>query len=259
MALFYSSSMPLSNSVNIRRSDRDLRASSEGFRLQRRPVQDRSPPKRNATPVEIDQKQWRSWTTSSALPSKPPTTCINVPQLRRLRSVVAWKKRSRLYQRAVADRRESRRCVCSDWLSKTTALGNDEEALRLYERAAKAFPTGLGALVEPRRLMYEDRNEYDKAQIVLQANLGTPIPMTSRTTALYMKDASATGNMLYDEEAQRRNDRLAQILNMPVTNFELSVRSRNCLAEDGYRNDWRPDTHQRSLNCSVARNLAKPA
>ena len=48
-----------------------------------------------------------------------------------------------------------------------------------------------------------------------------------------MKDAAATGNMLYDEEAQRRNDRLAQTLNMPVTNFELSVRSRNCLQKMG--------------------------
>ena len=48
-----------------------------------------------------------------------------------------------------------------------------------------------------------------------------------------LKDASATGNMLYDEEAQRRNDRLAQTLNMPVTNFELSVRSRNCLQKMG--------------------------
>ena len=109
-------------------------------------------------------------------------------------------------------------------------MGNDEEALRLYERAAKAFPTGIGALINL-GLIYEDQNEFNKAQAcykrILDAYPDHP------QAQLYMKDAAATGNMLYDEEAQRRNDRLAQTLNMPVSNFELSVRSRNCLEKMG--------------------------
>jgi len=108
--------------------------------------------------------------------------------------------------------------------------GNDEEALSLYERAASAFPTGIGALLNL-GVFYEDNNQYDKAQIcyrrILEAYPDHP------QTVLYMKDASALGNVLYDEETQRRNDRLAQILNQPVTNFELSVRSRNCLQKMG--------------------------
>jgi DNA-directed RNA polymerase subunit alpha len=40
---------------------------------------------------------------------------------------------------------------------------------------------------------------------------------------------------LFDEEAQRRQDRLAAVLNIPVTDFELSVRSRNCLQKMGVR------------------------
>ncbi|MFO0885579.1 MAG: DNA-directed RNA polymerase subunit alpha C-terminal domain-containing protein [Pirellulales bacterium] len=52
---------------------------------------------------------------------------------------------------------------------------------------------------------------------------------------LYMKDASASGNVMFDEEAQRRNDRLAQVLSIPVSDFELSVRSRNCLQKMGVR------------------------
>jgi DNA-directed RNA polymerase subunit alpha len=40
---------------------------------------------------------------------------------------------------------------------------------------------------------------------------------------------------MYDEEAQRRQDRLAAVLNIPVTDFELSVRSRNCLQKMGVR------------------------
>jgi DNA-directed RNA polymerase subunit alpha len=108
--------------------------------------------------------------------------------------------------------------------------GNDEEALSLYERAASAFPTGIGALLNL-GVFYEDNNQYDKAQLcyrrILDAYPDHP------QTLLYMKDASALGNVLYDEETQRRNDRLAQILNQPVTNFELSVRSRNCLQKMG--------------------------
>lgn len=108
--------------------------------------------------------------------------------------------------------------------------GNDEEALSLYERAAATFPTGIGVLMNL-GLMYEDRNQYDRAQLcyrrILECYPDHP------QTRLYMKDASALGNVLYDEETQRRNDRLAQVLNLPVTNFELSVRSRNCLQKMG--------------------------
>ncbi|TVQ01405.1 MAG: RNA polymerase subunit alpha domain protein [Planctomycetaceae bacterium] len=109
-------------------------------------------------------------------------------------------------------------------------LGNDDEALNLYERAASAFPTGLGALLNL-GVFYEDNNQYDKAQICYRKILDA-YP-DHKQALLYMKDASASGNILYDEETQRRNDRLAQILNQPVTNFELSVRSRNCLSKMG--------------------------
>ena len=108
--------------------------------------------------------------------------------------------------------------------------GKDEESRGLYERAAKAFPTGIGALINL-GLIYEDENTFDKAQACYKRILDC-YPDHPRTI-LYMKDASANGNMLYDEEAQRRNDRLAQTLNMPVANFELSVRSRNCLTKMG--------------------------
>jgi len=134
-----------------------------------------------------------------------------------------------LYQRAVSTD-ENHAGALFGLALENDRLGNDEEALQLYERAAKAFPTGLGALTNL-GVMYEDRNDYEKAQLCYKRILDC-FPSHPRTQ-LYMKDASATGNMLYDEEAQRRNDRLAQILNMPVTNFELSVRSRNCLQKMG--------------------------
>ncbi|XZE56440.1 DNA-directed RNA polymerase subunit alpha C-terminal domain-containing protein [Planctomycetaceae bacterium SH139] len=108
--------------------------------------------------------------------------------------------------------------------------GNDQPALALYERAATAFPTGIGALINL-GLAYEDAGQYEKAQRCYRRILDA-YPDHPRAR-MYMKDASGLGNILYDEETQRRNDRLAQILNVPVTNFELSVRSRNCLQKMG--------------------------
>ena len=134
-----------------------------------------------------------------------------------------------LYQRAVQTD-ENHAGALFGLALENDRMGNDDECLSLYERAAKTFPTGIGALINL-GLIYEDNNQFDKAQICYKRILDC-YPDHPQAQ-LYMKDAAATGNMLYDEEAQRRNDRLAQILNMPVTNFELSVRSRNCLQKMG--------------------------
>jgi DNA-directed RNA polymerase subunit alpha len=110
--------------------------------------------------------------------------------------------------------------------------GNDETALNLYQRASATFPTNVGTLVNL-GLLYEDRQQFDRAQLCYQRVLDS-FPDHPRAR-LYSRDASASGNILYDEEAQRRQDRLAAVLNIPVTDFELSVRSRNCLQKMGVR------------------------
>ncbi|EMI18270.1 RNA polymerase subunit alpha domain-containing protein [Rhodopirellula maiorica SM1] len=134
-----------------------------------------------------------------------------------------------LYQRAV-NTDENHAGALFGLALENDRMGNDAEALKLYERAAKAFPTGIGALINL-GLIYEDNNQFDRAQACYRRILES-YPDHPQTN-LYLKDAAATGNLLYDEEAQRRNDRLAQTLNMPVANFELSVRSRNCLQKMG--------------------------
>jgi DNA-directed RNA polymerase subunit alpha len=80
-------------------------------------------------------------------------------------------------------------------------------------------------------LLYEDRGQFDRAQTCYRRILDT-YPNDHRA-ALFLKDAQASGDMLYDEEAQRKRDRLAQVLSVPVSDFELSVRSRNCLQKMG--------------------------
>ncbi|GIW98051.1 MAG: RNA polymerase subunit alpha domain protein [Pirellulaceae bacterium] len=108
--------------------------------------------------------------------------------------------------------------------------GNDEEALRLYERAASCFPAHVGTLINL-GIMYEDRNDYAKAQACYKRVLDV-FPDHPRAR-LYLKDAAASGNAYYDEEAMRMNERLNQLLSIPVHDFELSVRSRNCLQKMG--------------------------
>ena len=50
---------------------------------------------------------------------------------------------------------------------------------------------------------------------------------------MYFKDTEASHEQFYDEDAQKKRDRIGQILNIPVTDFEFSVRSRNCLQKMG--------------------------
>lgn len=110
--------------------------------------------------------------------------------------------------------------------------GNDEEALDLYKRAVGCFPAHVGSLLNL-GLLYEDRQQYDRAKQCYHRILDV-FPDHERAR-LFLKDASASSDMFVDEEAQKRHDRLAQVLNIPVSDFELSVRSRNCLAKMGVR------------------------
>jgi len=110
--------------------------------------------------------------------------------------------------------------------------GDDDAALRLYEQSVRGYPTHVGALLNL-GLMCEDLERYEQAQICYRRILDG-FPNHDRAT-LYYKDAAASSNMLYDEEAQKRNDRLNQVLNISVNDFELSVRSRNCLQKMGIK------------------------
>jgi len=108
--------------------------------------------------------------------------------------------------------------------------GNDETALGLYSRSANRFPSHVGALLNL-GLLLEDRDQCDKAAQCYERILGE-YPDHPRAT-LYLKDACASDDMYYDEDAQKKRDRMSQLLNVPVTDFELSVRSRNCLQKMG--------------------------
>jgi len=111
-------------------------------------------------------------------------------------------------------------------------MGSDQSAFELYQRGASVIPSHIGTLLNL-GLMYEDRNDYLKAQGCYRRVLET-CPNHS-VAKMYLKDAVAGGPESIDEATQQQQQKLTQLLNVPVTDFELSVRSRNCLQKMGIR------------------------
>ncbi len=108
--------------------------------------------------------------------------------------------------------------------------GNDDVAMDLYKRSVEHFPAHVGSLINL-GLLYEDRDQYDRAAQCYQRILD--VYPDHQQAALYFKDTEASHEQYYDEDAQKKRDRMNQVLNVPVTDFELSVRSRNCLQKMG--------------------------
>ncbi len=136
-----------------------------------------------------------------------------------------------LYERAVAVD-EGHPGALFGLAVESDRYGNDRDALLYYQRAVSRFPAHVGALINL-GLLYEDSGQFEKAAACYQRVLDV-YPAHPRAR-LYLKDAEASGDMFVDEEERRRHDRMAQLLATPVTDFELSVRSRNCLEEMGIR------------------------
>ena len=106
--------------------------------------------------------------------------------------------------------------------------GEDEDAMVAYERLADRRPPSINSLINLAVLL-EDYDRYHEAASCYRRVLSI-YPRHPRAK-LYLKDAEASLDMHYDEEQEVRNDRKAQIFKIPVSDFELSVRSRNCLAK----------------------------
>ena len=105
--------------------------------------------------------------------------------------------------------------------------GNDDDAIQFYERCLSRPPYYQGALLNL-GLLYEDKENYAAAQYCFERVLR--YDPNNEWALLYLKDIEATSSMYYDEETLKQQQKLEHLLNRPVTDFELSVRSRNCLA-----------------------------
>ncbi len=126
--------------------------------------------------------------------------------------------------------------------------GDEDRAMEIYERLRKTRPPYANVLLNL-GLMYEDRCQFEKAIDCYQTILDT-YPLHERAQ-LYLSDARASLNMYYDEEARKKEHRVGQMLNTPISEFQLSVRSRNCLAKLGVNTlgDMAKKTEQELLTC----------
>jgi DNA-directed RNA polymerase subunit alpha len=104
--------------------------------------------------------------------------------------------------------------------------GNDDEAIQYYQRCLQYPPVHVGAL-NNLGVLYEDNDHYDKA-VECFRRIITANPLDERAR-LFLKDAQAAQTMYYSPEEEHALSRFSQVLEIPVTDFELSVRSRNCL------------------------------
>ncbi|NQT89611.1 tetratricopeptide repeat protein [bacterium] len=104
--------------------------------------------------------------------------------------------------------------------------GEEDRALEYYESIAAQEVTYANALVNL-GVVYEDKRDLQSAiqcyRRVLRANPRHP------RARMFLSDAHASLDMVYDEDHQRELDRRAVLLAVPVSDFELSVRVRNCL------------------------------
>jgi len=110
--------------------------------------------------------------------------------------------------------------------------GDDDAAIEYYRKCLERRPFYENALINL-GLLYEDRGDYNEAircyRTVLKVNPNNP------RARLFLRDAEASTRMYIDEDVERRVERKNRVLDTPVTDFELSVRSRNCLEKMGIR------------------------
>ena len=111
-------------------------------------------------------------------------------------------------------------------------LGEENEAISLYERCCDLAPAPINALMNL-SVLYEDAGDWRRAEKCLRQVLDTN-PNHERAR-MFMRDIEASRDMYFDEEQDRDQAKRNALLDTPVTDFELSVRARNCLKKMNIR------------------------
>lgn len=104
--------------------------------------------------------------------------------------------------------------------------GEEDEAISLYERLCDKTPAPVNALLNL-AVLYEDRQEYGRAERCLRQVLDTD-PNHPRAR-LYMKDVVASRDEGTIEDSESDHIKRRQEMEMAVTDFDLSVRTRTAL------------------------------
>lgn len=104
--------------------------------------------------------------------------------------------------------------------------GDDEKAIELYERLALQPGAHVNALLNL-SVLYEDLGRYRDAQTCLHRVLAVnPNHLRAR---LFLRDVQSSMGMMISEDGEPGMDAQSKLLETPISEFELSMRSRNCL------------------------------
>ena len=104
--------------------------------------------------------------------------------------------------------------------------GNDEQAIEYYRKVAQRPIASVNALLNLTVLL-DDHGRYEEALAHVERVL-KQYPNHTRAR-LFLKDIKSSMNMLYDETQEQSREQQSVLMDTPITDFELSVRSRNCL------------------------------
>ena len=104
--------------------------------------------------------------------------------------------------------------------------GEEDESIHFYQRCVDTERPLVNALLNL-AVLIEDRGDFATAEKYLQMVVKTdPNNLRGR---LFLRDVQASKDMYYDEVEARDQAKHNALMDTPVTDFELSVRARNCL------------------------------
>ncbi len=106
--------------------------------------------------------------------------------------------------------------------------GEDERAIELYEQCTEHAPTHVNAMLNL-ALLYEDHDMLNQAEHLV-GDVLNEFPNHARAREL-MKSILSSQTMATEDRGMRDHATGDATLDTPITDFELSVRSRNCLKQ----------------------------
>ena len=110
--------------------------------------------------------------------------------------------------------------------------GDEDQAVQLYHECVSRSVPHVSSLLNL-SVLYEDAGDYEQASECLRQILACN-PRHERAR-LFLRDVEASKTMYFDEDQARRIAKHNAVLDIPVTDFELSVRARNCLKKMNIR------------------------
>ena len=103
--------------------------------------------------------------------------------------------------------------------------GDEEAAIENYRKIVSQSPVFVNALINL-AVLYEDSGRLEQAaQCITKILEHHP---NHKRAAMFLKDIDHSRTMFHDEEQEKKLDHKNKMLETPISDFELSVRSRNC-------------------------------